>query len=482
MTSQLVTGRGLEEHAYTNLHKNITLNSDGFITFTYSLVFTNLTTLEDNVHVEFRVTELSGIDTGEVVVSKALVVNGAKSSQEARFTQNLDKGRYMIQWTYTKLKMTYEPILFVISTLQIMGDNEGGANTCTPCPAGHYCVKPAYVATPCEPGSYSGEKATSCTPCPMGMIQREPRGDVCYQCMYPFEPDPTRTICVLPDCTVTTARDGRLYTYDLSTLGAMGPIAPTGNHTSVQKEFGNAFDDLESGYFNLCGAVSGKGNVCQTRNKLTLPKTHACLASEKGISYDMGSYIGLDEMEWEDNSWGLQVSLAAGDWCPYDHNKRMSTFVDYICTPTTNETYVTFVTGATACEHVFEIRSQFACPLCTNDTYYKAVDQCLNGWRRTRYYYNTTTNQPDCYGGASMPQDEVTECPIIELEITKGNLAAVYGGVIGGAIFLISLIIGVVYLYMSKRALYNRYSALALPGEIQPGPHEMREVKMEDGP
>jgi Tyrosine-protein kinase ephrin type A/B receptor-like/Cation-independent mannose-6-phosphate receptor repeat len=335
---------------------------------------------------------------------------GSWSVEPVYFSVELDAGEHDLEWIFTK----YDPSNAArndrarIFSILVVGTVTGGAIECTPCAGGTFARAESDRCPPCPPGKLSGAGASECDECPGDTFQPDEGATSCLPCGH----DTTHTFdhraCSTNHCHYAPLTSSSLpqpppadapasLVYDLQRLqrdvNMYGPVYDRNDHTY---------------YLNVC-TNQHSNHSCHDRAGAPI-LSYACQITNQQVGKNLGSVMGYYPL-MNDLSSGLVVSYTLGDEAcasAYGAPVARETNVTFHCDPLAGVGYPAPVEPVehAPCRYQFTWVSLYACPLCTIDSYYPILSECIDG-NQTRTYL--PVQQPSrCHGGLALPEPTVT--------------------------------------------------------------------------
>lgn len=305
------------------------------------------------------------------------------------------------------------PVAIVILGVEVVGDSRGSALKCQVCPAGYYCPAGTTEFVPCPAGSYSPlSTSSSCLTCPDERVSLAPGSSSCMACppgtrAFPFIKDRCVNLCQI--------RAGGAE-YDLRPLQdyVFGPIFAPGadpnmgqsraDATNTQRYFLSPCSHMNDGL-----APPGFLDVqCRIHEGKMVESTYGCQRINANRSYSIGDFVTYDV------SRPGQVSMlfSGGDNCHQPEAPRRSN-VTLMCDPdpAARPGVAHFISEEPRCTYNFQIKTNYACPACTADSYMSVDSECqpIPG-SNLQNRKVTWVRRVACYGGVPPPNEMTVVC------------------------------------------------------------------------
>lgn len=325
------------------------------------------------------------------------------SNRTVRESIPLTTGQHTLFWVYEQ----YEPSTadkVLIRYIEVTGVSAafGGAEECTPCPAGYYAPHNLSSCLPCGYGRVSEGFTDRCDVCPSDTFSEVINGSKCFACGHATSAPPGSKEC-FTNCTYSP--DNGVTVYDFSPL------------KSTKEMYGPVYDPRGHQYFlNIC-SKEHTNHSCFDRDGRPIP-SYACQITNNGYGVDLGHVISF---------WGGEVKEGKEEpvVIEFTHGTPGCANPERNQTAVSRGTNVTFICDGSAgigypepdgeiedpnhpCRYKFLWRSTYACPLCTPSHYSYYYTECVHGKQRRVWYW--LTNPRRCHDGVQLPPSDERSC------------------------------------------------------------------------
>jgi len=493
----LGVGRGVLAGATATLTMNFTLDLPGRFDLQYAVEWDPTFPQPQVVMptVSISIEDASTDKYRETTVVEAQLPLGSEPGVHQYTSPVLPRAAYVVLVKYVTSQNVPTPVSFSVRSLRVENARNGGAESCARCPAGYFCRSNEQAfPVPCPAGHYQEREGQfSCHQCLPFHVAEHEGSTRCVHCNPPLMPNMHNQYCVLPFCEVKFDRVLMSTFHDVPLRPAREPI---------DRELAQEFRLSGINYMNVTVQTNREGNAstsAQPRIQMTMcspesspcvaagprPISFGCIAMEDGTLRQLGDFMAVRNLGVPNRtSPGLNLMIS-GVPCPSDSTTNLQTNVTLLCDPTV-ETYEVVSAGIPqACLYNLTVRTRHACPMCTNQSFAWTETPCTGprpGTKHRVYSYATPSGrvleQPNCFGGISMPAVEELECPYATLTLDRKT--GPWVAVLALSVVLLILCCGacVLYLYSSRKRLQVSYSALS----SQAATNEMTEAPQRRAP
>ncbi|EKX51696.1 hypothetical protein GUITHDRAFT_102302 [Guillardia theta CCMP2712] len=360
----------------------------------------------------------------------------------------------------------------VIDSIVVTGVQDGGAIECVACPPGFVSDEQASICAPCPPGQFAAGGGSSCAPCTAGTFTATPGSSSCRLCGHGTFSHIGAASC---DVSPTNCR----YTVDDETIYDLGELARVG-----KPMWGPVVDSNNSMnyYINICsqshanGTCAGRGGdaarsfACQEStlfddfndNAFAVSRLHVLQSDQVPDCNDsLGDTMAFYTLPQRPRN-GLMVSIQGGEKCWNGGTRSLN--ITMYCDPEAGPGFPSLIPGMPVeqkkCGYALQWRSQYACPLCTNEDMRTLPGECsVTGKRPVHMVWK----EPKvCHGGLDLPEVIYEDCQAVLLDKSKVTMIIVSGVSVFGI-----LLTGLIYLYFRNRKIYREYSVLKEQNEAE---------------
>lgn len=302
------------------------------------------------------------------------------------------------------------PPVFALTGLAVFGDPRGAASTCDPCPTGSYCPSQTDKFVPCPVSHYSSTSgSTSCKSCQAGFVAKDVGQAFCRQCPPGTQPAATGDRCV-PTCDITFPT-GRFVLEPFRNM-TFGPIFRRPFDRPLTPGAADAADETRF-YISLCDYVNSKPgqDTCRRRSGQDIERAFSCERINADRGYSSGDFVRYSLSP----TGQLVVMMEGGDVCSHGGMER-TTNVTFTCMPSMSGLgELSFVSEFPHCTYNFQLASQYACPICTSESFSKSVGLCDKDGFRTIQWLKRPGLVP-CAGGFVPSAPTKQSCDFCKVE------------------------------------------------------------------
>jgi hypothetical protein len=212
-------------------------------------------------------------------------------------------------------------------------------------------------------------------------------------------------------------------------------------------------------YINMC-TKDTSNTTCMGRDGAGM-QVFACQEAtisdefhENYLAVSLGEVMAFYELEQAPRS-GLIVSFQGGSRCSNGQSRSLN--ITMLCDRSAGRGEPALYPGSAVeyekCRYHLLWRSQFACPLCTEEDMKAIPGECSITGKRP---VNMAWNEPKvCHGGEKLPPVQLEDCVAVVLDKTKVAIIVLASS----AVFLL-LCLALIFLYIRNRKIYREYSVL----------------------
>jgi len=394
--------------------------------------------------------------------------------------------------------------------IRLSGVAEGGADACTPCPAGSH-QDASFQCVTCAPGTFSASaSSTVCAACPKGSYSSRGGATACTRCGAATTTKSAGSTKCSYDCTAIQATgsgllSGQSNSFNVSYFNSLlryGDFNLPAKMRVVEKDAKGYMEVMGSEAYieaSLCGPLPS----CQSAGGA--PPTTAESSSYKPVSYaclhiptpsiadgTMGQRVvalahapsfllaqGAETTGFAANHTGLAataVSLgdaeSAGLFQCSDSTKKYATGFRFACATSEAEASY-FIFDKVACAFTAVWKSMHACPRCAESDVIRVEGQCHDSEREVRYRLAEPA-YPCMWGERYAALDTVSK---EKCSMEGWSTFAIVAAVAGPLLFLTPVMIWLCWKWMAYNALRAQYDVLK--GQVPTGDFSESDTTLE---
>ena len=360
----------------------------------------------------------------------------------------LELGQSTIRWTHHQEDNSAASI----SSILIVGVDEGGAGYCVPCPVRYFSANASSTCTPCAPGYTHTPDRTSCQRCPVNMISTDTG---CETCPFNTEANSEQTMCIGLDylswgmagynISRLTGRNGHNICESnprlqlLCSGNVYGPVI-LNNDVSFYFSILNP-GNMSNVHYYEPGSGAGYAWGLYPYNNPQKTLNEDCESTHTLVN--LGSKI--EEIRYTLH--GFSILYSQGSICPAG-NSHYTTEIEFICDKEEGDGWPQFINHA-KCNYFFTWRSKIACRQCQDSELQVITGRCIDNIRQIQ------TSEPSfcLYFPNSTSQIIETDCN------SAADFAATWFA-IGGGVVIVTLFIAIVMLVWKLCNMQHRYQLL----------------------
>ena len=245
----------------------------------------------------------------------------------------------------------------------------------------------------------------------------------------------------------------------------------------------------------LTGITGETCGLSTTRRHPNPLPTYACVGTSGDSSIVLGASINITMLMDPIRALepiGLRVDIDGSGArksdpevgiCKANPKKRYATTILLYCDPSVESHEYVVGTHTGNCAYNVTLKSQHACPVCTNRSFVRVDSDCDETGYKTRTYsfgdaYGRVLSSRNCVGGDVLPGMKRVKCPYTVVLSEGYNSAWAAITVVLGLVIL--LLIFAVYQWMQHRKMYDKYNRLENTSGNNNARNEMETVDYED--